>query len=183
MQFAIAQAGDTLEKLSRRIYCACSDEERKAATQLIAAANPNLAQTSTLSAGSIVIVPAAAGLALTDEVKSGSGIAMTLIQSLRQELLGTEKNGLENALAKPLEQQEHEARATLGLAKSREVRNLAKTEKLVEERLGSITKAAEEKRARVNAMRALNRQAVEELNADLDGLLGLLDTPRRDVAG
>ncbi|HEY5958687.1 MAG TPA: hypothetical protein VIV60_19135 [Polyangiaceae bacterium] len=169
MQFAIVEEGETLPKLARRIYGACSEPEVARAVKELRAANHGLEINERLAAGSAVFVPAVQGLKTGDSVQSGKSTAVALVQSLRKQL-----GEVGAALEPALRQAEAQAEDTAKLVQSDELRDWQRKEPAIRERLGIVAESAKLQLERAKKLRELSREASVELDADLDSLLRLL---------
>jgi hypothetical protein len=174
MKFATLQPGEDLAKLTKRLYPTRSRNVLKAAQEALLRANPHLSDPKTAPRGAPVVVPKIAEAEpAAAEVGADKDLVASLLEQARQEL-----GDIRPALEARLQRQEETTKAALARAGTAELRRLAEKEPELKKRLDVITANARTQLEQIQSLRTLQKDAVTELEKDLDAFLGVTTAGR-----
>lgn len=176
MRFTTLEKDEDLAKLAQRLFRTRSKAAQQQAEELLAKANPHLADPKKGTPGSIIVVPDLPDLQPVGETQGPQDLAVTLLTQMRDRL-----GNAGEALAPSLQRQEDEAHQVLEQLKSAEIKKLVKDTPEAEPHLKALSQNTKERIARVTTLRKAQEEGLEKLKGDLDDMLARLGGPA--VAG
>lgn len=176
MRFTRLREGEDLSKVVRRVYRSEVRGGLAEAERLVLAANPHLADPGKVRPGAVVILPDVEGTRALGETESGTQALAAALESAL-EALGDLGSVTETGIAR----QETEIAGTLELLKSRELQALANREPEAKKRFAAIQQQSAGRQKDLSALRAVQKDALAEFQADAQSLLALLGGTKRST--
>jgi hypothetical protein len=166
VRFATLAANEDVAALARRLYRPASADALRDAERALLKANPRLADPAGRVAGTVVVVPEVSGAATTDATQRGADLLVPVLEAARERL-----PDLAETLRATLDGRRTAVKATIEQLGSAELRQLLREEPALKDLVAGVSADAKAETADIDALDALQRQAVDELGQDLDELL------------
>ena len=166
MKFTTLAANEDVAALARRLYRPATPEAQRDAERTLIRANPQLADAAGRTAGAVVIVPDVAGAAPTAEARSEGELVVPILQGARDQL-----GAVAAALRATVDERRATVRATIDQIGSAQLRQLVSEDPTLQGAIADVSNQASTESAEIDALDALQQQAVDELGQDLDDLI------------
>jgi len=168
MRVATLRGEESVADLARRLFRISGPGAEARAREAEAAllrANPHLRELARAPEGTVIVVPEVPGTNPTEESQP-VGLAGTEMMAEVRRAIGDMRRALQTSATR----QADEARGTLELLESHELRTAAERDPALTERLPAIAESARARLEEARALQALQEQALAQLDRDLEDL-------------
>lgn len=166
MKFTTLAANEDVAALARRLYNPPTPQAQREAESALLRANPALADASARTPGAILIVPDVAGATPTSEARSEGELVVPILQAARDQL-----SAVAAALRGTVDDRRATVRATINQVGSTQIRDLVRDDPGLQAAINDVASQAGAESGEIDALDALQQQAITELGQDLDDLI------------
>jgi hypothetical protein len=166
VKFTTLAANEDVATLARRLYRPASPEAQRDAERTLLRANPRLADASARLAGTVVVVPDVSGATPTSEARGEGELIVPILQGARDRL-----SQVAEAMKATIDGRRAIVKATLDQIGSTALRQLVNEEPTLRDVVAGVSNEARTESAEIDALEALQQQALGELGQDLDDLI------------
>jgi hypothetical protein len=166
VRFTTLAANEDVAALARRLYHPPTAQAQRDAEAALLRANPALADASARTPGAILIVPDVAGATPTGEARSEGQLVVPILQAARDQL-----SAVAATLRGSVDDRRATVRATIDQVGSARIRDLVSDDPDLQAAINDVASQAGTESGEIDALDALQQQAIAELGQDLDDLI------------